>query len=105
MIMHEQSRRLREPLRWSRREKTAVAAALSVLVLALAALGIYALTSGSRARADCVDITFASTLGAAEVHACGAQARAVCASPAGYRSAQEQLRAACRRAGMRFGPG
>jgi hypothetical protein len=101
MIMFEQSRRLSQPLRWGRREKTAVAALLSCLVLALIALGAYALTSGSPARSDCVTVTFASTLGGADLHACGARARRVCAS-GDFRSIQQELGAACRRAGFPY---
>jgi hypothetical protein len=103
MIMYDQSRRLSEPLRWGRREKTAVAVLLSCLLLVLVGLGAYALTSGAPARADCIDVTFASTLGGARVHACGAQARHICASPGGYRQIERELGAACRRAGFRFG--
>jgi hypothetical protein len=102
MIMFEQSRRLSEPLRWGRREKTAVAAVLSCLLLALLGLGAYALTSGAPARADCIDLTFPSTLGGARLHACGPQARDVCASPGPYRGIGEELRAACRRAGFPY---
>ncbi len=69
MIMFEQSRRLSEPLRWGRREKTVVAVLLSCVALALIGLGAYALTSGAPARRDCIDLTFASTLGVARVHA------------------------------------
>lgn len=105
MILFEQSRRLSEPLRWGRREKTAVAIVLSCVALALAGLGAYALSSGAPARADCVDVTFASTLGGAHLHVCGEQARTVCASPAGYRQITQQLRVACRRAGFAFGGG
>jgi hypothetical protein len=104
MIMFDQSRRLSEPLRWGRREKTAIAAVLSCLALALIGFGIYALTTGAPARADCVNVTFASTLGGAELHACGARARLVCASGA-HRSIAPQLRVACRHAGFPFGPG
>jgi hypothetical protein len=103
MIMFDQSRRLSEPLRWGRREKTAVAAVLSCLALALIALGAYALTSGAPARADCVDVTFASTLGAARIHACGARARTICASPTSLGGVTEQLRTACGKAGFPFG--
>jgi hypothetical protein len=103
MIMYDQSRRLSEPLRWGRREKTAVAVLLGCLLLALVGLGAYALTSGAPARADCIDVTFASTLGGARVHACGAQARGICASPGDYRQIEQELGAACRRAGFRFG--
>jgi hypothetical protein len=104
MIMFEQSRRLSEPLRWGRREKTVVAVLVSCLALALIGLGAYALTSGAPRRADCVDVTFASTLGAAELHGCGSQARRICASGA-FRKIEGELRAACRRAGFPFGGG
>jgi hypothetical protein len=103
MIMMDQSKRLSEPLRWGRRERTVVAALLACVVLALVALGAYALTSGAPARRDCIDITFASTLGAAEVKACGAHARRVCAEPQAFRASAEELRAVCRRAGFVYG--
>jgi len=99
--MFEQSRRLSEPLRWGRREKAAVAAVLGCLVLALAGLGAYALTSGSHGRSDCVNVTFASTLGGAQLHACGARAARVCASGS-FKGIVPELRAACRRAGFAF---
>jgi hypothetical protein len=100
--MFEQSRRLSQPLRWGRREKTAIAAVLACLLLALLGLGAYALTSGAPARADCIDLVFPSTLGGARLHVCGAQARGVCASPGPYRGIGEDLRAACRRAGFAY---
>ena len=99
--MFEQSRRLSEPLRWGRREKTVVAVLLSCVLLALIALGAYALSSGSPARSDCVKVNFASTLGGAELHACGAQARRVCAS-GDFRGIRQELSAACRRAGFAY---
>jgi hypothetical protein len=101
MIMFDQSRRLSEPLRWGRREKTVVAALLSVTVLALAALAAYALSSGAPARRDCIDITFPSTLGGAELRGCGAQARRECTS-GGFPHLQQELAEACRRAGFPF---
>jgi hypothetical protein len=104
MIMMDQSKRLREPLRWGRREKSVVAALLSVTLLALVALGVYALTSGAPARRGCIQITFASTLGGAEAKACGAQARNICASPRDYAHSGEALREACREAGFRYVP-
>ena len=102
MIMFEQSRRLSQPLRWGRREKTAVAVVVSCLLLALIGLGAYGLTSGGPARADCIDLVFPSTLGGARLHACGPPARDVCASPGPYRGIGEELRAACRRAGFPY---
>jgi hypothetical protein len=103
MIMMDQSKRLREPLRWGRREKSAVAALLACLALALLGLGVYGLTSGAPARADCIDVTFASTLGGARVHACGARAKTICASASGYKGIEGTLRQACRRAGFAAG--
>ncbi|HEX5851680.1 MAG TPA: hypothetical protein VFY36_01185 [Solirubrobacteraceae bacterium] len=102
MVMFEQSRRLSEPLRWGRREKAAIAALLSCVAIALAALGVHAATNSSSARADCVKIEFASTLGGGELHACGGKARQVCAGGASSGEAA-QLRDACRRAGFPFG--
>jgi hypothetical protein len=102
MIMQDRSRRLSEPLRWGRREKAAVGAALGCLIAATIALGAYALSSGSRARRDCIDVTFASTLGGATLHACGARARTICASPGGYKGIRDALRASCRQAGFPF---
>ena len=98
--MIDQSRRLSQPLRWGRREKSAVAAVLAVLTLAVVGLGAYALTSGSPARKDCVDVTFASTLGGARLHACGQRARVVCSSTGAYKGIADALSAACRRAGF-----
>jgi hypothetical protein len=103
MIMIDQSKRLSEPLRWGRRERTAVAALLACVVLAVIGLGAYAVTSGAPARRDCIEVTFASTLGGATEHACGAQARRVCATPGAFKSVAAELRAACRRAGFPYG--
>ncbi|HEV3071452.1 MAG TPA: hypothetical protein VGY76_08520 [Solirubrobacteraceae bacterium] len=103
MIMIDQSKRLREPLRWGRREKSAVAVVVACLVLAAAGLGTYAITRAP-ARADCIEVTFPSTLGAGYLNVCGAKARTVCASPGAYRSVADSLREACRRAGFVYGP-
>jgi hypothetical protein len=103
MIMFEQQRRLSQPLRWGRREKAVIGTLLAVVVLAVAGLGAYALTSGAPARRDCVDVTFASTLGGAKLHGCGSRARRICASASGaFRGIAEQLQAACKHAGLPF---
>ncbi len=102
MIMIDHSKRLSEPLRWGRREKTAVGVLIACLALALAGLGAYALTSGAPARADCIQIVFPSTLGGAELHSCGARARYTCAHPQAYRGSAEALRESCRRAGFAY---
>jgi hypothetical protein len=103
MIMQEQSRRLARPLSWGRRERAAVAVALSCVLLALLGLGAYALTTGSPARRDCVNVTFASTLGGAQLQGCGAHARRICASGS-FHGIEPQLRVACERAGFPFKP-
>jgi hypothetical protein len=102
MIMFDQSRRLSEPLRWGRREKTVIAAVLSIALLTLLGFGAYALTTGAPARSDCVDVTFASSLGGARLHACGARARSTCAEPSALRGVAAELRAACRKAGFPY---
>jgi hypothetical protein len=102
MIMIDRSRRLREPLQWGRREKLAVGTLLACVLLALGGLGAYALTSGAPSRHDCIEVTFASTLGAATQRECGGRARRLCAS-GGARGIEAQLRAACEHAGLAFG--
>ena len=103
MIMMDQSKRLSEPLRWGRRERAVVAALLVCVAIAVIGLGAYAVTSGAPARRDCIEVTFASTLGGATEHACGGRARNVCASPGGFEGVADELRAACRRAGFPYG--
>lgn len=80
MIMIGHSRRLEQPLRWGRRERRVVAAMLALTVAAVVGLGVYALSSGGRARRDCVSVTFASSVGGAELQGCGERARRICAS-------------------------
>jgi hypothetical protein len=101
MIMQDQSKRLSEPLHWGRREKTVIATVLACVVLIVLGLGAYALTSGAPARADCINVTFASTLGGASERACGSRARRVCASGA-FHGIEQELREACRRAGFPY---
>jgi hypothetical protein len=103
MVMQEQSRRLAEPLRWGRREKTIVATLLSCLALALVGLVVYGLTNSSSTPANCIDVTFASTLGGADLRGCGAKARKICASGHQFHSIQAELQTACRKAGFVFG--
>jgi hypothetical protein len=104
MVMHEQSRRLSEPLRWTRGGRIAVIAATALLLVALATVAVIASTKGAR-RAGCIEVTFASTLGAAAIHPCGARARQLCANPAENpaAAAHDALREACRQAGLPYG--
>ncbi len=99
--MQEQSRRLSEPLRWGRREKALVGALLAVAAAVVIALIVFAASSGAPARADCIDLNFPSTLGAAEVKGCGSRARRICNSGA-YRGIAPEMRVACERAGFPF---
>jgi hypothetical protein len=103
MVMQEQARRLSEPLRWGRREKTVIGVVLALVAVAVVALIVFAASSGSPARADCIDVTFPSTLGAAQVHACGGTARRVCDSGS-YRGVEDHMRAACSAAGFPYRP-
>jgi hypothetical protein len=102
--MFEQSRRLSEPLHWGGREKAVVAVLLTCVLLAAIGLGAFALVSGARARRDCVDVTFASTLGGAELKGCGPQARRICGAGV-FHGITQELRVACRRAGFSFNAG
>ena len=99
--MQEQARRLREPLHWGRREKAIIGVVLALAAAAAIALVVYGATSGAPARADCIDLNFPSTLGAAEVKGCGSRARRICASGA-YRGIAPEMRVACERAGFPF---
>jgi hypothetical protein len=105
MIMEAREKRLSTPLQWGRREKLAVAAALAALVLALIALGAYALTSGSPARKDCVEALAPSTLGAVRIHGCGGHARQLCSTALHQSDARigDALTESCRRAGFPVG--
>jgi hypothetical protein len=103
MVMQEQARRLSEPLRWGRREKTVIGAFGAIVALAAVALVVFALSSGAPARADCITLTFANTLGGSEAKACGQKASALCASGA-YPRLADQMRAQCAKAGFPYRP-
>jgi hypothetical protein len=66
------------------------AAALAAVVVALVIV-----SPGSAARPGCLDATIPSTTGGAAIHACGDQARALCATA----GAPAAVRTACREAG------
>jgi hypothetical protein len=104
MVMHEQSRRLSEPLRWTRAGTIAVA--LVVLVLAAGTVVAVVASSGAkRLPRGCIEVTFASTLGGASERLCGKLARQACATPAQNPAlaAHGALRDACRKAGLPYG--
>jgi len=96
MIMIDRHRQLAKPLRLGRRGRIALLAAV-----VLVAAGIIALyTTASGPRRGCVEVTFPSTLGAAQIEKCGAKAREFCANPHEIPSLEAQVREACRRAGI-----
>ncbi|HTA13716.1 MAG TPA: hypothetical protein VK781_02530 [Solirubrobacteraceae bacterium] len=103
-MMQEQSRRLSEPLRWTRGGRLAVIAASALLLVALATVAVIASTTGSR-QPGCIEVTYASSLGAALMHPCGVHAREACARPSQYPAAAAHgaLREACGRAGLAYG--
>jgi hypothetical protein len=103
MIMEAREKRLATPLQWGRRERAVVGALLALAAAALIALVAYGVTSGGSSRKDCVEVTFASTLGGAKLTGCGARARQICASGS-FASIGRELSAACRRAGFAYKP-
>ena len=105
MVMIDQNRRLSEPLHWTRAGLIAVIAAGSLLLAALVTVAVLASTSGTSRGAGCIEVTFASTLGAAVIHPCGARARELCANPAENpaAAAHDALLDACRQAGLPYG--
>ena len=103
-MMEQSQRPVRAAALGAAREDRDRGAARLCRARAAVALGVYALTSGAPARADCIDVTFASTLGGAELHACGAQARAICASGALQRHRERSCARPARRAGFAVRP-
>jgi hypothetical protein len=101
MVMQEQARRLSQPLPWGRAQKRVVVVLVACALLGAGALLAFGLSSGAPARADCIDLTFPSTLGAAEVRGCGEQARRICLSGA-YRGISAEMQAACEKAGFAY---
>lgn len=105
MVMQEQSKRLSEPLRWTKGGRIAVIAVASLLIAAMVTVAVIASTSGSSRRPGCIEVTFASTLGAAVIRPCGSRASELCAHPGENpaAAAHDALREACRQAGLPYG--
>jgi hypothetical protein len=101
MIMEAREKRLATPLQWGRRERTVVGVLLALALAAVVALAAYGLSSGGATRKDCIDVTFASTLGGAELKGCGAHARQICASGS-FHAISGELAEACARAGFAY---
>jgi len=103
MVMQEQAKRLSTPLRWGRREKTAMGIFGAIVAAAVIALVVFAVSSGAPARADCITVTFANTLGGSEAKACGQKARTLCSTGA-YPHLADQMRTQCTDAGFVYRP-
>ncbi|MHB1537894.1 MAG: hypothetical protein ACYCUM_04930 [Solirubrobacteraceae bacterium] len=106
MVMVGHSERLRQPLRWTRAGRVALATLATVAFAALAALAV-ALSSGAGSRPlprGCISVTFPSTVGGATLSACGTRARNDCAHPArsSLGTPRAALQAACARAKLPF---
>jgi hypothetical protein len=102
MIMFDQSKRLARPLRWTRAGKLAAGACALLLAIAVT-LAIVLAGPGPGHGPGCISVTFASTLGGAELDECGARARTVCRAPQSYPSLAGEIRAQCRRLGYPTG--
>src|SRR5947209_19847841 len=101
MVMVGHSERLATPL--SRRQSRTMAFVIAALIVLVAAAIAIASLSGSETRSarGCVDVVVPSTMGAGQLHQCGAAARQWCASLAGQTTPEARLvLPACRRAGF-----
>ena len=88
----------------SQRERLSVYGA-SVVTLVLVGLVVFSLTNHQRKTAHgCVDFSYTTMIGGAEMYKCGAQARALCSTPATGKGIdtdfQTSLYAVCRTAGL-----
>lgn len=86
----------------SRREQLSVRAA-ALIAIVLLGLGAFSLTNHQRKTGHgCIDFSYSTMIGGAEMYKCGSQARALCATPPSRKSIdgdyQAQLYAACRKA-------
>jgi hypothetical protein len=106
MVMMDQSRRLSEPLKWTPAGKLAVIVVSVLLALCVVGAGAYGLVHGfsTKRTPGCIDVIVPSTLGGADVHACGAKAKTLCGTPSGAGLAgNDSLRSQCRRERYAFG--
>lgn len=105
MVMVGQHRRLSEPLRWPRGGRLAVILVGIAGALAVAAVIVIASLNMPKHRSGCIELTFASTLGGAAMHACGTHARSLCATPGQNPglAAHGVLEQACQRAKLPYG--
>jgi hypothetical protein len=91
----------------SRREQLAVRIA-AVVTLVLVGLVAFSLTNHQRTTGHgCIDFSYSTMIGGAEMYKCGTAARNLCATPPSKKSIdgdyQTELYAACRKAGIPIG--
>ncbi len=106
MILVDHSKHLSEPLRWTSAGRVAMIAVVALLAAgSIAAVVVSATGGGEKLAPGCIEVTFASTLGAAIERPCGARAREACAEPGQNPGLAEHgaLREACRKAGLPYG--
>ena len=96
MIMVDRQRQLANPLHVGRGGRIALAVVLAAIVAGLIVL----FTASSSPRHGCIEVVFASTLGAARLEKCGRQAQELCAHPERVSSLTAQIDEACRRSGI-----
>jgi len=99
---------IRTPRQFGKREKVVVAIMLVITVAVVIAVAVSIATSSSRKSANgCVDFNLPQPVGGSEVYRCGAQARDLCntaLAPGAYtKTAQADITAACRKAGLPVG--
>lgn len=85
------------------RERRTVAIVGGVLALALAVVLFFSVVKSGSAGQGCVNVTVPSTMGAGNMHACGARARQLCTSQQSGDQSDPFVRAAeaaCRKAGI-----
>jgi len=100
-------REITQPRQRSRRERVSVRL-FALLAVIVAGLAIYSLTSHQgRNGGGCIDFTYSTMIGGADLQACGAKATSTCRTPpqAGGIDGdfQKELYIACRKAGLRVG--
>ena len=95
--------------RRSRTERLSVRL-FGLVILVVLGLVVFSLTTHQKKSGNgCVDFTYTTMIGGAEMYKCGAAARQVCATPPSKKSVdgdfQTELYAACRKAGIPVGTG
>ncbi|HST55287.1 MAG TPA: hypothetical protein VLJ42_05250 [Solirubrobacteraceae bacterium] len=106
MVMMDQSKRLAQPLAWTRAGKLAVAATCACFLLAAVGMGLFALLSDDPGtRQGCIKVSGASYVGSATIQACGHDAAVICGAGSASvgAAATADMRQACRQAGLTYG--